>query len=426
MNKLSKYLFTVSLCASFLQPMVYAESIDSMKQRQEQLESQSQSLTNQLNEKQRTIDALNSDKYSLEQDVDTMQTRIGELSVQLDQQEKKLNETHQTILRLEKEIAYLQEVISQRTELLKSQARAVQINGNVQEILDILLEAESLTDLYNRANVLTTIIIANRTVIQQQKEDQLLLEEKQQTAQTTYGEEQSLKQEIEISKSNLIAQKSELDEKIEQIIAFVSLSEQEKDELAKKQADINEKTRSLSAEIEAEQERQAELKRKQEEEAARLAAEYASQQNQAQPESRAATSSQKSSYGFIMPAQGVYTSYFGWRLSPFGTGQSEFHTGLDIAGSGQILAVADGTVETAGFNAGGYGYYVVINHGVINGTQTKTLYAHLQPNMFVAAGQKVTQGQAIGIMGTTGYSTGVHLHFEVHINGRQVDPIGYL
>ena len=126
-----------------------------------------------------------------------------------------------------------------------------------------------------------------------------------------------------------------------------------------------------------------------------------------------------------MPASGYYSSYYGWRPDPFGGSSTVWHTGLDIAGSGNIVSVADGTVEFAGYNSG-YGYYVIVNHGNMNGAQTKTLYAHMVSGLSVSAGQSVSQGQKLGVMGTTGYSTGVHLHFEVIINGSNVDPLNYL
>ena len=98
------------------------------------------------------------------------------------------------------------------------------------------------------------------------------------------------------------------------------------------------------------------------------------------------------------------------------------HAGIDIAGSGSISAAQSGTVVAAEFHSG-WGNYVKIDHG--NGLET--LYAHMERGSIpVSVGDTVSQGQTIGTMGQTGSATGVHLHFEVYVNGVQVDPAPYL
>ncbi len=120
---------------------------------------------------------------------------------------------------------------------------------------------------------------------------------------------------------------------------------------------------------------------------------------------------------FIKPAQGILTSGYGMRWG-------RMHRGIDIAGptGTPILAAADGQVISAGWNSGGYGNLVAIRHS--DGTITR--YAH-NSQILVAAGQSVTQGQAIALMGSTGYSTGPHCHFEILPNGKEaVNPLAFL
>ena len=114
---------------------------------------------------------------------------------------------------------------------------------------------------------------------------------------------------------------------------------------------------------------------------------------------------------------GTITSPFGWRSNPFG-GAPDFHPGLDIAAptGTTVTAAAGGTVIMAQWY-GGYGNYISIDHG--GGYSTG--YGHLSA-IYVANGQTVSRGQAIGAVGSTGASTGPHLHFEVRINGKAVDP----
>lgn len=110
--------------------------------------------------------------------------------------------------------------------------------------------------------------------------------------------------------------------------------------------------------------------------------------------------------------QRIINQYYGWK-----------HTGLDLEGDyvDPVYASADGVVEVSGWNSGGYGLQIVINHG--NGTKTR--YAH-NSKMYVKVGDEVKRGQVIAMVGTTGRSTGTHLHYEVYINNKRVNPLPYI
>ena len=120
----------------------------------------------------------------------------------------------------------------------------------------------------------------------------------------------------------------------------------------------------------------------------------------------------------LWPAGGEVSSPYGLRW-----GGSDFHPGIDIANDygTPIIAAASGTVTAAGWNSGGYGNMVDINHG--NGIMTR--YGHAM-QVVVSTGQQVKRGQLIAYMGSTGFSTGPHVHYEVHVNGNRVNPISYL
>ena len=120
--------------------------------------------------------------------------------------------------------------------------------------------------------------------------------------------------------------------------------------------------------------------------------------------------------GYMWPTQGTVTSGYGWRWG-------RMHRGVDVAGpvGTPIVAAAAGVVEKAGWNSGGYGNLVEIRHP--DGSLTR--YAH-NNSLSVSAGQSVRQGQQIAEMGSTGYSTGPHLHFEVYQGGSAVNPVAYL
>lgn len=121
------------------------------------------------------------------------------------------------------------------------------------------------------------------------------------------------------------------------------------------------------------------------------------------------------------PVTGPVTSGFGWRVHPI-TGDSEFHQGIDIAASEgtSVVAAASGTISSRGWY-GGYGRLIIIDHG--NGIETR--YGHLS-GYAVDQGGEVSAGQVVGYIGSSGISTGPHLHFEVRVNGEAVDPKYYL
>lgn len=128
---------------------------------------------------------------------------------------------------------------------------------------------------------------------------------------------------------------------------------------------------------------------------------------------------------FTWPVPGYYklSSKFGYRWHPV-TGTWKLHTGIDISSSGiygaRIVAADDGTVSLSGWN-GGYGWCVVINHG--NGYST--LYAHMKAASSLKKGQSVTKGSTVGYVGSTGTSTGPHLHFEIRVNGTPKNPLNW-
>ena len=122
-----------------------------------------------------------------------------------------------------------------------------------------------------------------------------------------------------------------------------------------------------------------------------------------------------------LPCSTRVTSRFGTRSDPF-TGESRYHSGIDIDGYGNdgapVVAAASGEVITASYD-GSYGNYVIIDHG-----GTSTVYAHMS-GLAVSVGQSVSQGQTIGYVGATGRATGTHLHFEVYVGDDRVDPAQY-
>ncbi len=129
--------------------------------------------------------------------------------------------------------------------------------------------------------------------------------------------------------------------------------------------------------------------------------------------------------GFIRPVGGPVTSPYGWRVHPIFK-RKIYHSGVDLGMpmNAPVKAANAGKVIFVGWY-GGYGKVVIIDHGRINGVPTTTLYAHLN-SYRVAVGSNVAKGQVIANIGTTGYSTGPHLHFEVRQNGQPTNPFNFI
>ena len=156
-----------------------------------------------------------------------------------------------------------------------------------------------------------------------------------------------------------------------------------------------------------------------------LARQSASIQSMIARRNRGSSTVRITSSGFMKPIAGRITSPFGWRTHPIFNSRT-FHSGVDIAGPnrGSIRASNSGRVIYSGWY-GGYGKVVILDHGVVNGKPTTTLYAHMS-SIRVGQGKFVNKGEVIGYEGTTGYSTGPHVHFEVRINGKPNNPLNYI
>lgn len=435
-----------------------SDRLRELQQEQNELDNQSQELDSQIQDSEREMDNLQEERSQLESEVTILQETIDETVTKIQETQEEIERIEKEIERLQEEIERLEEQIERRNAQLEEQARSVQTHGNPTQIIDLLLSAESLSDLIGRIGVVSELVSANQSEMQAQIDDQKQLEQAETQVQEEQEEVEVAKQQLEIERNNLVAQRAELDDKIVQVAEAYNMTAEERESFQNEQRLIAQRISTLSQEMQEEQERIiAEERRRQEEEERRQEEQRLAQQREAEEAAareraereRAATSSSGSaeaadsssgsnggnsgnsgsnggnsgsnqSSGWTRPASGRLSSHYGYRTHPI-TGDRRFHAGIDIAGGGPIVAARGGTVTTATYNSG-YGYYVVVDHG----DGYSTLYAHMQPNLSVAPGQQVSQGQQLGIMGTTGQSTGVHLHFEVHRNGSTVNPINYI
>lgn len=395
---------------------VQAADLNQLQTTKSALQKKAADLEQAGKEKEGQARSLKAQKASSEERIQSMTGAIQELVAQISRQQGQIDEKKASIRVMDQQITRLKKKLDQRQKKLEDQARAVQMKHSPIRYLDIVMKAESFTDFFSRIKTINQLTSANREVLQQQKKDKAQLESVKGQLEAEKGQLEALQSANRVQESNLQAQKEELKASLDQINAQVAQAVKEAADLATQGAGLNEQMKELDGQIQAEKARL---------EAERVAQAQKEAHNSAKPVNQATNAPAgkaqgKVSSGFIMPASGYYSSNYGHRDYPLGGG-SDFHLGQDIAGSGPILAAQSGRVTVAAFHPS-YGYYVDIDHG--NGLLTR--YAHMQPNLLVAAGQVVSQGQQIGTMGSTGDSTGTHLHFEVHVNGATVDPLLYL
>lgn len=320
-------------------------------------------------------------------------------------------ETKIELEKLKAEIEALKAIIEQRTAQLETQARGVQVMGSSSNVISFLLNAESMDDIVGRINVVSTLIDSNRQGLQQQQDDKDLVEAKEAEVAHKQEEQKTLAQKLETQKVTLKSQKLEEEKVLAKISSDKAIAQKERNILAERaRAEAEAKAAAAAAAVKAKQVQVASSK---------VSANTASVSTSS---SAVSTPVIASSGGWTRPATGGYVS------SRYGYRWGSLHAGIDIAdrsngGNGPIAIIAAkaGTVTTAGFHYS-YGNYVVINHG--NGLST--LYAHMLGNLNVSSGQAVSAGQRLGTMGSTGDSTGYHLHFEIHQNGSRVNPENYM
>lgn len=303
------------------------------------------------------------------------------------------------------EVAAAEEQVQQQYERYCQRLRAMEEHGGGMWYLTYLFQSESFTALLGRLDDVMEIISRDQDL----SAEYVAAKEAAEALQAEYEQTQLQQQE---KKAELLKEKELLEQEINEACEMIRVLEDDIDVYAA----FYEENEKLEAEIQAKIDKKV-AQMKAEEEARRKAEEA---RKKAEEEARRKAAAANGSYYWPCQSSVHITSKFGYRIHPiFGT--TKFHSGVDVAAySGSTLsAAADGTVTIAEYSSS-YGNYVVIYHS--NGTTT--LYAHLS-KMAVSAGDTVKLGQTIGYVGSTGNSTGPHLHFEVRVNGSCVDPLKY-
>ena len=357
---------------------VFATST-SIKNQLKDLNSQQKDAKNELNQNQ-------ADQKDVLKQIDKLDQNINTTETQIENTKNEISRLEKNIKIAEENIDYMQKEYDKKFELRKERVKAYYKNGST-SLRDIAYKTDDPTEIIYREKIIEKIL---------KYDDDLMTEINEE--KESINEEKIKLEEDKVACANL---KSKLDVKLAGLNETVSVKTKYLTQLKTDQKDLE---RSIDEIQKKADELEAELK-------------------------RIASSSTTSKYtGGTMtwPLPGYYgiSSYFGNRLHPV-LKIYKMHTGVDIAGAGcngkNVVAAADGKVITAGWISG-YGYTVMIDHG----GGIVTLYAHSQ-KLLVKKGDTVKAGDVIMLVGSTGYATGPHVHFEVRVNGKYVNPLdGYI
>ena len=296
--------------------------------------------------------------------------RIDELNEKVSVLNGEIAEANSKISQTEAEMQQKQKDMQEREDGLNERLRVMYKNGSIGYV-DVLLGSNSISEFLSNLDMIQRIY----------RNDMEVLKTLQQEAE----ELEVIKAQLQEEKNDLAAKKTELDEDNKELDELKSELEAREDELLAEAEALTSKIQSMTS-----------------------------------PDTE-----YKGDGAWVWPAPASHylTSYFGWRMHPvYGTWR--YHSGIDIAaGSGtNVLAAAPGTVILSSYY-GGYGECIIIDHG---GGIT-SLYGHMSTgSRRVSVGQTVSAGQVIGLVGSTGVSTGPHLHFEVRENGQVVEPLNYV
>ena len=319
-----------------------------------------------------------------------MDDRINEYQATLDQVNSQYEELQQKVAESEAQLQEAQEKYEKKLNLLKSRLVAIYKNGET-KYLDVLMNSKSIIDFVSKYYAIQRIA----------EIDSQTIDELEQTKQ----ELEKINNELEEDKAQMKIAKVEAEKQTVVLTNTRTVYENQKNSLS-------ESEKQLNAQIETYKKQQEEL------------------ENLIQYTINGSTYELKYSGGvMIWPTleSSYITSPYGSRLHPI-QGVIKNHDGIDIGGStgDPVYAAADGIIIYSAFNTGGYGNMVMIDHGLNSeGVKIVTLYAH-GDKLLKSVGETVKQGDVIMEMGSTGNSTGPHVHFEVRENGSHVDPKNYL
>lgn len=403
MKKVTAYTLTVALLVSLcvLSPSSYATTASQITKQIEEKNKEkaaSEQRAKDANEEKVRVEQeqqeVTDEKAQLEAERDKLMAEISALAKEKEQTEAEVDEAEKQLKQTEQELEEAIAQVEKQDELLQKRTRLMYSNGVV-SYLEVLLSATSFSDFLDRFDSLQLILQSDREMLDSFKGAQQAVEDKKLEVETQLATLEEMYAELEREEQVLIEKESEKEELITKLNAKYEQLDALHDELS----EISEEEERNLVKI-----------------ASELSKLYAEKKRIANPYSGGKLG---------MPIDSSYrvTSNFGVRIHPI-TGKKKAHNGIDFgAPSGTPIYAAESGVVIVSKYTSGYGNTVIIDHG--NGLWT--LYGHIKnKGLLVSEGDEVKRGDKIALVGSTGNSTGPHLHFEVRKNEVPVNPSSYL
>lgn len=409
-------MLTLIFC---MQPVCNVQATEESNLSEAQQEKKT--LENDLQKAKELIDSLKGSKEDIQSEVEKLDKQLNEISGKVKEFESRLSKKRQEIADTESALNKAKEQEKKQYRNMKKRIQFMYENGQTSYV-EMLLSADSFTDFLNAVEYITQISQYDRKMLKEYQNMQVTIADTQKTLETDYASLQSLQAKVQEEK--------------QAVAALESAKKGELNDVADDLTDAQTVAKAYEAEIQAQNEViaqiQAAQKRAAEQQAAQQQAQAAEEnqgatdaagenQNTAQNTTPSGNGQSTGSMMWPCPSSKRVTSDYGPRTSPT-NGASSNHKGIDIGAAygADIVAADGGTVLVATYSSSG-GNYVIIDHG----GGLCTVYMHAS-SLAVSAGQTVSKGQVIAKVGSTGISTGNHLHFGVTLNGVYVSPWGYV
>jgi len=387
----------VSLGSLLFHVSVSADSLDELKTKEKEVQKEREDMKENLSDVEAEIADILIELKEINLEIERVMMKLEENESALKENESNIENTEDEINQLEEEIVELEDAIQSRLDILKDRASSYQKSGGNISYIEVLFGSKSFSEFISRITAVTKVAESDNALIEQIESDKEEIEDKQKEVTSKLDELNEMRTELEEVQTAIKEQENEAKKK------QTNLAEHEEKLIAKKE-DLEIEDRNLAS-IENE-----------------IGNKITALSQPPPPVTVSTSQENDGSAGNSSGTQLGWPTIGGYISSYMGQRWGRMHNGIDIArpSNKNILAAESGVIQSAGFN-GGLGNRVEIQHN--NGL--KTLYGHLS-SIHVTPGQKVSKGEVIGIMGSTGNSTGVHLHFEVYQNGSLKNPMDYL
>ena len=384
---------------------IFADDINDLQSSQDEIEGKIDAAQEDLGEVQNQKSATMDELQSIENSIAALEKEINSLDSQLAEAESQLADQ-------QKEYEIIQENLKVSQEDMSERVRSIYMNDDV-SYWDVLFSASTIQEFLSNFVFFEKITERDQSIVASIQENKQLAEEKLAQLEETKANIASLKSTKE-------TQQAVYNQQEEEKMAMVAALEEDEESLNELISEMQAESSNIESEIQAYY----------------AAQQKAAEEKQDTPADNGGGNDDAQDGGGNDNIQdgggGDYTGTgsMRWPLSIAGTDSSgygyrggEFHTGIDIAApkGTPVLAADSGTVILVKRLTYSYGQYVVIDHG----DSISTLYAHMSA-IYVSAGKSVSKGQQVGAVGSTGRSTGNHLHFEVRINGQHTNPWNYV